>query len=165
MHQVFCNASYYVRRMFCILFTTSAVLTVVGCEPPQQIAMSTPEPHPLRLALADKSFRLSDADRAKLLPGFDVQALERLLGMIRPDMRQEILKSFQQREQGQRLGHLMGFEDPELQTVLEEVWAPMWDYVGASDAQIEANDYGYPGREIAKQRRAARAASQRGGSE
>ena len=127
--------------------------------------MSSPEPHPLRLALADKSYRLSDADRAKLLPGFDVRALERLLGMTRPDMRQEILKYFQQRERGQHIGHLMGIEDPELQKVLEEVWVPMWNHVGATDAQLEANDYGFPGCEIAKQRRSARAAAQRGGSE
>lgn len=119
--------------------------------------MSTSEPHPLRLTPADESYRLSDDDRAKMLPGFDVEALERLLGMTRPDMRQEILRAFQKREPGQLIGHLMGFDDPELQKVLEEVWAPMWDHVGATDEEIEANAYAYPGREIALRRRAARA--------
>ena len=118
--------------------------------------MNTPEPLPLRLEVPDRTYRLSDADRAKLLPDFDAEALERLLAMTRPERRQEILKCFQVRENGERLGHLVGLEDPELQKVLEEVWAPMWDAVGATDAEIEANAYGWPGREVARQRRTAR---------
>ncbi len=127
--------------------------------------MDSPEPPPLRIEVADRTYRLSDADRAKLLPDFDAEALERLLGMTRPERRQEILKPFQVRENGERLGHLVGLEDAGLQQVLEEVWAPMWDHMGATDADIEANLYGWPGREVAKQRRAARARAKQGGSE
>jgi hypothetical protein len=127
--------------------------------------MNSPEPLPLRLEVADPAYRLSEADRAKLLPDFDVEALERLLGMTRPERRQDILKYFQVRENGERLGHLGGLEDPELQKVLEEVWAPLWDAVGATDADIEANLYGWPGRDVARQRRAARARAKQDGSE
>lgn len=126
--------------------------------------MNTPEPLPLRLEVPDPSYRLSDADRAKLLPDFDAEALERLLGMTHPERRHHILKCFQVRENGERLGHLVGLEDPELQKVLEEVWAPMWDAVGATDAEIAANAYGWPGREVARRRRAARGGTTQDGS-
>jgi hypothetical protein len=76
-------------------------------------------------------------------------------------MRLEILKHFLPRENGERLGILAKMYDPELQKVLEEVWAPMWDEVGATDAQLEMNNYyPFPGREIARQRRKARMRTQ-----
>lgn len=147
------------------LLVLGAVTISTSCEPSRRVLMNSPEPLPLRLEVPDRSYRLSDADRAKLLPDFDSEALERLMGMLRPERRQYILKHFQVRENGERLGHLVGLEDPELQKVLEEVWAPMWDAVDATDAQIEANAYGWPGREVAKQRRAARARTKQDGSE
>lgn len=127
--------------------------------------MSAPEPPPLlRLPAADPAYRLDDDDRARLIPGFDADALERLLAMVRPGRRREILAHFQKRENGDRLGHLVAIHDPELQKILEEVWATVWDAVQATDAEIEAAVYGYPGREIAMQRRAARAQASRDGS-
>jgi hypothetical protein len=117
-------------------------------------------PVPLRLTVADASYRLSHVERAKVLPGFDANALERMLAMVRVDLRQPILKHFQRREKGERLGHLVQLHDSALQALLEEVWAPMWDEVNATDAQIEANHFGFPGREIAKRRRAEHTRSQ-----
>jgi hypothetical protein len=112
-------------------------------------------PKPLGLAHPESTYRLSTEDRIRIQPGFDVDALERLLQMVRPDMRGEILAHFQVHESQQRsYGRLVEFYEPELQAVLEEVWAPMWDEVNATDQQIEENAYGFPGREIAKQRRA-----------
>jgi hypothetical protein len=119
----------------------------------------------MRLSAPDQGFRLSEADRGEMLAGFDVEALERLLGMTRPDLRQEILKHFQKRKNGERLGILVQLSDPDLQKVLEEVWAPKWDQVNATDAEIEANAFGFPGREIARQRRAARVRAERERSE
>jgi hypothetical protein len=49
---------------------------------------------------------------------------------------------------------LTHIKDPELQALLEEVWAPVWDQVGASDAELYKNELGLPGRNIAIQRRA-----------
>ena len=147
------------------LLALGAVMIFNSCEPTHRVLMNTPGPAPLRLEVADPSYRLSDADRAKLLPNFDAEALERLLAMTRPERRQDILKPFQVRENGERFGHLVGLDDPQLQKILEEVWAPMWDHVGATDADIEANLYGWPGREVAKQRRAARARAKQDDSE
>lgn len=136
--------------------TLAAVLFLLAaCERPQALVMSSPEMRPLRLAAPEHGFRLDPHERAKVVAGFDVDALERLLGMVRPDMRKEILRHFQPGEPGERRrGALTEFFDPQLQAVLEEVWAPMWD-----DAPIEALEEGwyyYPGREIARQRRAAK---------
>ncbi|HEV2150505.1 MAG TPA: hypothetical protein VGR37_24105 [Longimicrobiaceae bacterium] len=124
----------------------------------------TSEPVPLRLPRADPAYRLDGADRAKMLPGFDADALERLLAMVRPDRRREVLAHFQKREDGERARHLVALDDPELQGMLEEVWAPVWDAVQATDAELAADVYGFPGREIAMQRRAARAQVQRDGA-
>jgi hypothetical protein len=135
-------------------------LAYSGCEPGRMLPMSSPEPHPMRLSIPESGFRLSEADRAEILPGFDVEALERLLGMTRPDLRREILKPFQRRKDGERIGMLVRVADPDLQQVLEEVWAPKWDAANATDAEVEANAFGYPGREIALQRRIARPPSQ-----
>jgi hypothetical protein len=159
------QAGHLVRRFALLPLILGSTLTFSGCEPSPALLMSSPEPHPMRLSTPEPGFRLSEADRTEVLPGFDVEALERLLGMTRPDLRHEILKHFQKRKDGERLGMLVRVEDPDLQRVLEEVWAPKWDVVNATDAEIEANAFGYPGREIALQRRAARARAERGGSE
>lgn len=143
------------RPFIIALLTACTLLASGGCERANEAIMSKPGPVPLRLVVPDPAYRLDASERAKVFPGFDVAALERLLGMVRPELRQEILKPFQQREKGERVGHLMQIHDAELQEVLEEVWAPMWDEVQATDAQIEANHFGFPGRRIAKARREA----------
>ena len=138
------------------VFMLAAVLGVVaGCDPQNHgITVSAP-PKPLRLARPQLEYRLSPEERANVQPGFDVDALERLLQIVRADMRQEILAHFQMHDAAERShGQLVQFYDPHLQAVLEEVWAPMWNEVNATDRQIEENAYGFPGREIARQRRA-----------
>lgn len=154
MRGMFPEPGHPVGRAFLLMLVLGAVMLSVGCEPTRPVLMSTPEPLPLRMAIPDRDFRLSDADRAEMLPGFDVEALERLLGMMNPELRQDFLRHFQKREGSERLGLLVEVFDPEMQKVLEEVWAPQWDR--ATDAEIEANIYGLPGREVAKQRRAGR---------
>ena len=136
------------------------LLAASGCEYQAQargLTMIEPPPRSLRLVTPETSYHLSAADRARVVPGFDGDALERLLRMVRPDMRQEILAHFQVPDGtgGRDLGQLVAFHDPQLQSVLEEVWAPMWDHVGATDEQLEKDVYGWPGREVARQRRAA----------
>lgn len=130
-------------------------LALLGaCDHPSRISMSTPAPDALRLAMPDSSFTLSAAERAKVLPTFDADALERLLRMIRPDMRAEVLRHFQVREKnGERLGHLAQFYDPVLQEVLEEVWARAWE--DEPDEALIEDWYGFPGRELALKRRQA----------
>ena len=139
-----------------IRILAATMFLLAACEHQNHgITMGSPRP-PLRLTASDAAFTLSASDRAQVRPGFDAEALERLLRMVRPDMRKEILLHFQVSDgTDQRYGDLVEFYDPQLQAVLEEVWAPMWDEVGATDEDIEANAFQYPGRAIAKQRRAA----------
>jgi hypothetical protein len=118
--------------------------------------MDSPTALPLRLTVADQGYHLTAADRAKIRPGFDVEALQKLLRAVRPELRSEILAHFQVVDDGVRRGLLVQFHDMELQRLLEEVWAPMWDEVKATDADLAENTFGFPGRQIAIQRRQAR---------
>ncbi|HEX8246359.1 MAG TPA: hypothetical protein VF541_22840 [Longimicrobium sp.] len=134
------------------------LLTAGGCEHRNGGITMEESPKPLRLASPAAEYRIDPATRAKVFAGFDVDALERLLASVTPERRAEILCYFLVPEDTADLGRgqLIQVKDPELQRLLEEVWAPMWDYVGATDEEIAANAFGYPGREIAQERRAAR---------
>ena len=127
------------------------VLTLCACEHRQGALVTSPNAAPLRLEAPDPTFQLTAADRAAVAPVFDADALERLLRQVRPDQRGEILSYFQVGN-GAR-GHLVQIFDPQLQAILEEVWAPFWD--DAPDQAIEENWYRMPGREVAQARRAA----------
>ena len=119
--------------------------------------MTSSSAKPLRASRSDANFRLSEADRRKLIAGFDADALERLLAWITPERRSEILAGFQISGDATRShGWIKRITDPHLQALLEEVWAPMWDHAGATDEDVERNTYEFPGREIAAQRRLAR---------
>jgi len=148
--------SHAMRPTSPILFTISAALLLGGCESTQGTLMNSPDPEPLRLSVADEGYHLTATDRAKIRPGFDVQALQKLLRAVRPDLRAEILAHFQFVEDGVRRGILVQLHEVELQPLLEEVWAPMWEEVKATDADLAENTFGFPGRQIALQRREAR---------
>jgi hypothetical protein len=139
------------------LLVAGMIVVAGGCEGTQNTTMSAPAPRPLRMASLDPVYRLDAQDRGKVLPGFDVDALERLLAAVTPEARRGLLRYFQRPEKGEQPGMLVEMSDPRLQPLLEEVWAPMWDEVGATDEQLNGNHFGYPGREIARRRRAARA--------
>ena len=118
--------------------------------------MTSPSAQPLRAPRVDLDFRLSAVDRRSVAPGFDADALERLLAHITPERRAEFLSYFQlQPGNAQAHGWIVALADPSLQPLLDEVWATMWDHVGATDAEIAADVYQFPGREIAAQRRMA----------
>jgi hypothetical protein len=127
-----------------------------GCEHAQENVMTTPDMRPLRLEVPDHDFRISAEDRAKIVPDVDPDALERLLQMVRRDVRMEMLKTFQYPAPGERFGYLFEMVEPELQAVLEEVWAPAWYDV--SDELLEKGGLPHPGREIALRRRQERRA-------
>lgn len=108
---------------------------------------------PLRLADPDASFRLSAEDRANVLPFYDADALERLLGMIDPEVREPMLRMFLASEKREPRAVLTYLDDPQLQAVLEEVWAPHWELLPPEAVELEQADI--PGREIARKRREA----------
>jgi len=143
------------KRKF--LAGAAMLLIAAGCEPPNHgITMSSP-PKPLRALTPATGFRLDRDERARIAPGYDIAALERLLAHVTAERRIEILRYFQfPEDRSVSLGLLMKIKDPQLQSLLEEVWAPMWDHVGATDEQLAENTYQYPGRTLAMERRAAR---------
>lgn len=109
----------------------------------------------LQAITTDTTFRLSPAERASVLPYFDVNALERLLSLVPPNARARTLASFQVSRPGESHGFLVRMGSPRMNAVLEEVWAPFWD--GYSDEQMAGQPAEFPGRQLARARRAARA--------
>jgi hypothetical protein len=108
----------------------------------------------IRLETPDRNFRLTPQERASIRPGYDVDALERLLAAVVPPVRSGLLSSFTiPKNPTQRIGVTVKMGDPSLQPLLDEVWAPMWDLY---PDMIDTETKDYPGREIARQRRERR---------
>jgi hypothetical protein len=130
-------------------------LTLTGCEriPPTETA---PMPVSISLNTPDESFRLDAAERENIQDMYDPDALERLLQLVHPDHRMNILAHFQiQPWNGQRYGNLVELFDPKLDPLLDPVYAPMWK--DATDEELEANIYGMRGRAfVMKQRQEMR---------
>ena len=125
-------------------------LTLAACErlPPTETA---PMPVSISLDTPDESFRLDEAVRANINPMYDPDALERLLQLVHPDHRMDILAHFIGPFEGERRGLLVEIFDPKLDALLDPVWAPMWK--NATDEEVEANIYGMRGRAtVMKQR-------------
>jgi hypothetical protein len=133
-----------------------AILAVAtGCDRQSTNLTMTTQPHPIRAEVPAVDFRLTPAQRERLMPGFGVLALERLLAHVVPERRSEILSYFEKPEpNAPRRGMLAQIKDPELQPLLEEVWAPVWDHAEVSDAELQKNEMHLPGRDLAIQRRA-----------
>jgi hypothetical protein len=111
-----------------------------------------PNPRSVRLDTPDRNFKLTPQERASIRPGFDVDALERLLAAVEAPVRPMILEGFQAVAPGEPGTATVRMGDPALQPLLDEVWAPMWEkYPEMLDTETKE----YPGREIARQRRNA----------
>ena len=106
----------------------------------------------------DNGPRLSDAERARLRPGLDVHALERLLGRLPATARPMVLEalgvepgfgalgldkvwaSVRDASWGERRAWVapeLAFQDPALQELLEQVMAPLWSVDPARREQHE----------------------------
>jgi hypothetical protein len=104
------------------------------------------------LETPDESFRLGAAERANIGGDYDPDALERLLQLVHPDHRMDVLANFQiQPFDGRKRPYFIEILDPKVQPLLDPVYAPVWQ--NATDEEIEANIYGLPGRETVKQQR------------
>ncbi len=147
------------------LLSLAAVLVSGGCEHSTHSGiMKNSSVKPLRLSTFDHTYRLSANERARVIPEYDANALERLMGMIHPDLRPQILKNFLiwkpgELPEGEQAGLTVelydpstGQIDPQLQAVLEDVYAPLWANVSNEDLE-KPNFMAYPGREREKQRR------------
>ncbi len=152
--------------MFCCSFpiqtgvrTAAAVLTcfiLAGCDRTLNMptmSASSPSPASIRLDVADDAFRLSAEERSRVRAGFDVDALERLLAAIQPEVRPLILEHFYDVQPHERIRALTRMGDPALQPLLDEVWAPVWDRFPEI---LEHETKDFPGLELARTRRIAR---------
>jgi hypothetical protein len=153
----------YLRALFTIW-----LVSLGACDRAPRPLVSMPDQQPLALAAPDRDFRLPAADRQKVRKEFDPDALERLLGMIRPDMRRAVLRNFQalsadELEPGERPGWITRFTEPQLTAVLEEVYQPAWDQLPDS-VLAEPGSILYPGRELARKRRDERKQAGRPGA-
>lgn len=105
--------------------------------------------------------RLSREVRGRLEGRFDVTALEELLGTMAPKDQQELLDGLGASGTPPAGGEtrdvsvMMRSTDPARQALLDRMWAPYWDHLPAE--LLDRTDLPYPGRELAKARRAARA--------
>ena len=134
-----------------LILTVAGHLTLTGCEriPPTETA---PMPESISLDTPDESFRLDAAERANINSMYDPDALERLLQLVHPDHRMDILANFQIKPFDGRKGvYYIEILDPKLQPLLDPVYAPVWQ--NATDEELEANIYGMPGRETVMQQR------------
>lgn len=122
---------------------------------------------PPRVFAPDPSYRLAENDRAKLLPDLDAQALEVLLQHAPVSLRAPILASVVGRDISRAISaetgadgvyrehhpdvvELTRISDPQLQVMLERVWAPRWEKMSIQELEAQASDL--PGLEAAKKR-------------
>jgi hypothetical protein len=100
----------------------------------------------------DERFRLDAAERANIGEMYDPDALERLLQVVHPDHRMDVLANFQiQPFDGRKPPYFIEILDPRVQPLLDAVYAPVWQ--NATDEEIEANIYGLPGRATVMEQR------------
>lgn len=141
-----------------LTFLVLVISAITACEHNPNATALAPRPgRPLRAEQPEATFRLTEAQRARMLSMYDADAVERLLQLVRPDARDSMLRFFQVAEKPGPHAVLMHLEDPKLQAVLEEVWAPYWDRLPPE--AIERERAPIPGRAVARARRAARAAA------
>ena len=135
------------RSVLCLTF---AVLLATGaCEHASGGSlMNVPGGPSRRTYVADASYRMSDRDKSNVMDIFDLAALERLISMLPPEDRKEVLSHFQYGDPASEYPppKLVRFHEPELQTVLEQVWVPYW-YTMSPDALY--SDSQIPGRQLA----------------
>jgi len=105
--------------------------------------------------------RLSSEVRGRLEGRFDITALEELLGTMTPEDQQDLLDGLGASGNPPPGGEtrdvsvMMRSTDPARQALLDRMWALYWDHLPAE--LLDRTDLPYPGRELAKARRATRA--------
>jgi len=144
------------------LLTVCGVLAACADTPPgimqNEDLRMTRANETIRLDAPDPDFRLTPEERASVREGFDVDALERLLAAVDPEVRPGLLHDFQlphpgELEPGEFVTPPTRMGDPALQPLLDEVWAPAWERFAPH--ALDEEGMNYPGKEIARQRRRA----------
>ena len=103
--------------------------------------------------------QLAPEVREQLARQFDVDALEELLGTMPVEERAGVLESFgvvhdsDSQAETEQVSIMVWSSDPARQALLDRVWAPFWDTLPPE--YLERTDLPYPGRELARLRRAS----------
>lgn len=140
---------------FSALFFTISSLTLSACEtsPATIMTQNRPASHPASSLLTPEA-------RRELEKQFDVSAMDELLASMSPAERQETLIKMGVIQTGETTRDVtfpVHSDDPERQKLIERMWAPYWDHLPPE--WLDRTDLPFPGREIARARRAAKAAS------
>ena len=142
------------RPLHAIATVTTAVF-IAACDKSPATTMSQHETQ------GPRPVRLPSQVRARLEGRFDLAALEELLGTMAPKDQQELLEGLGASGsppaggETREVSVMMRSTDPARQALLDRMWAPYWDHLPAE--LLDRTDLPYPGRELAKARRAARA--------
>ena len=146
-----------------LLATITAAVIMAACDRTPATTMSQSE------AQAPRPVHLSSEIRGRLEGRFDVTALEELLGTMTPAEQQDLLESLggsgnvPEGRETKDVTVLARSTDPARQALIDRVWAPFWDHLPPE--LLDRTDLPYPGRELAKARRAANASARERGND
>lgn len=116
-----------------LLVALLALFSAASCSDAHR-TLSSPAPGYGFRGTGDPNFHLTPEQRARVRPDFDVNALERLLSMMPAAGRDTLLTFFVRRPPGQPQPLLVEMNEPGLQQVLDEVYAP--HYEALSDEEL-----------------------------
>ena len=113
--------------------------------------------HPDKLDVPDRSFRLTDAQRERIRPGYDRGLVEEIFQHLKPDTHAKTLSYFDGSAwKGRAGGYVAEFGDPDLDVLLEAAAAPMWEDLSVDELRQEVARGGRPGMATSLQRRLER---------
>lgn len=142
-----------------ILQALACALVLSGCETVSGSVMT--QNRPLNRPV---STLLTPEARQELSKSFDLDAMDELLAMMGPEEQRWNLIQMgvvQTGEETRDVSMPLHSDDPERQKLIERMWAPYWDHFPPE--WLDRTDLPFPGREIARVRRAAREAGQQKG--
>ena len=145
------------QRTLQLLATAAAAVMIAACDRTPATSMSQNDPQ------APRPVRLPSDVRERVEGRFDVTAVEELLGTMTPGEQRDLLESIGATGTAPSGGEtrdvtvLMRSTDPARQAWIDRMWAPFWDHLPPE--LLDRTDLPYPGRELARSRRAARAAA------
>ena len=87
------------------------------------------------MSASDQPFRFTTDDEARIAPGLDIGALEGLLSRLPVSERDWVRESFEVPAIQGMSAKTLKFSDPRLQDLVNEVWAPRWQGLGAQEFQ------------------------------
>ena len=141
------------KRPLQLLAIVIGALSFSTCDNTPAITMSQHETR------GPRPVHLSPDVRGRLEGRFEVSAVEELLGTMTPREQHDLLESIGASDsvppdgETKDVSVMMRSTDPARQALLDRMWAPFWDHLPPE--LLDRTDLPFPGRELAKARRAA----------